>query len=92
MKITITVDHLGQYSIQEIVEVPVSAAAMASMRAHGQLDSGKRQRLLPLHNEEGPMVFYGSDAKREAAEAASKFMEGRPDVELVEFDRTIPCL
>jgi hypothetical protein len=96
MKIAITADLHGYYSVSEVAEVAVPAKQMASMRANGQNDCGRRQSLFPLAGDDGPLVFWGNGAKREASEAAAKFMAAKRaeglQVELIELDRSVPCI
>lgn len=90
MKITVAGDIRGNFSVCEIIESYLPPSMVAMMKASGQVDSGKRQTLRPLQQEnfqeflatvdlngnDGPMTFLGGgEGSSECYEIAQKLAE-----------------
>jgi len=89
---------LGNLTISQVLDVPVPPYQLEMMRKSGQVDCGRRQRLVPCVDESGePLQFPDlPDSLQEAEAALARILQaeraaGRP-AERIELDRTIPCL
>jgi hypothetical protein len=96
MKLVITRDFNGNWIVMQVLLLDVSPTVLAHMRASGQIDCGKRQRLQPVLGDDDFPLQFGPEGREDAQQAAQEVCrrerEAGRAAEIGEVDRTIPCL